>query len=505
MNTLRILQENLVDFRGAILSDPQRSFSWLLYILLFSLVVHSFALVNEVASNHVVADAWRHLVQYYIKWEDGSFKAGDLFSDHHPNALSAILYIVNGEYFSLQFKYQAFNGMVFKMLLGGFVTYYIIMLIRDAQLSLPLSALVYSIAVYLLLLLYGLNAIVEYTWYLVAESHIIFLSQFLFLISCDKFLHGDGSALRRFLPVVILSIVLYFASITVIKLTVAVVVFALLPVLFLSKRHRLNVILLISGLIFTYMSISISINFVFDISPAAAYEFSFEKLVFLLENAHNVFLSMVGGLTVGFVSLGVVNTLSGLSNGILLAAVIIAVFSFVVFSYYLFYKYKMWEVSFVPIFLAVFLLAFVMAAIIFRSKLDGDISIMKSWPLNVPRYMLSYHIGIMGILFIYIIYFSRFNSKLLFRYVVSLFVTVGIIHQLYCFHSAWKTAPYMVANQTKAIKEMCLYKDNKDVKLHPSIARGAFSPQNFDYLVENRLNVFAEKGPGDHCSLNEDM
>jgi hypothetical protein len=494
----------ITKIRSALFSDVHRAFRSLLYLLFAALVVHSFVLVNEVASNHIFADAWRHLVQYYIKWEDGTFEVRDLFSDHHPNALSAILYLINAEYFSLQFKYQAFNGMVFKMLLGLLVTYFVIGLIRDRQLPLSSRALVYSIAVYLLLMFYGLNAIVEYAWYLVAESHVIFLSQFLFLISCDHFLRGEGSVFRRYMPVFILSIVLYLSSITGIKLTIAAVIFALLPVLFISNRYRLNASLLISGLLFAYIAISVFVNYVFDITLASSYEFSFEKVALLLENAHNVFLTMAGGLTVGFVSNGVVNTLLGLGNGAFLAATIIAFFLFVIFAFYIFYKHKMWDVSFVPIFLATFLLAFVMAAIIFRSKFDGDISILKGWPLNVPRYMLSYHIGIMGILMIYIMYFSRYKTKSIIRYAVSILVAIGIIHQLYGFHGAWKTAPYIVASQTKAIKQMCLYKDNKDVKLHRSIARGAFSPQNFDYLVANKLNVFAENGPGDRCSPIKD-
>lgn len=493
---------SILKVRSVLFSDAQCCFHWLLYLLLAVLGIQSFFLVNDIASNVVFADAWRHLELYYVKWVDGTFRLADLFSDHHSTALSAIIFILNGELFSLQFKYQAFNAMAFKLLLGVFVIHYMIVLIRDVRLDLSSNILVYLTAVYLLLLFYGLNTIGEYTWYLIAESHVMYLFQFLFLMYCDRFMRDDGNVLRRLLPVGIFTLVLYLASVTALKLTVASVIFALFPILFFSKSHRKDGVILIGGLVLIYLTLSILINSMLDTTPYP-YELSFDKLIILLQNPYKVILSVVGGVTAGFVNSVLIKSLTAIDNGIYMTVLIMVIFSFVSISYFVYFRHKMWQISFVPLFLAVYLIAFVMSVIVFRIDLSVEISLFKSWPLFIIRYITAYHIGILGVLLIYIMYFSRFKPKPVYIYCFAIFLTTGILHQIYCLYATWRDVPSIMASQRKVERDMCSYKDNRDIKLHPAITRGNFTQENYDYLVENRLNIFAENGPGVRCSIEK--
>ena len=72
-----------------------------LFMFVFSLLAMNVILFTYFnALPFVTADGWRFINIYLIPWHKGVLGISDLFQDHHPSPLIAILFILNSELFA---------------------------------------------------------------------------------------------------------------------------------------------------------------------------------------------------------------------------------------------------------------------------------------------------------------------------------------------------------------------------------------------------------------------
>ena len=94
-----------------------KHFVWFVFFVLAANVL-LFTYFNSVP--YVKSDGWRFIDIYLIPWSEGALRFADIFKDHHPQPLTAVLFIINAEFFGLRMDYEAIFGLMF-VILSSFI------------------------------------------------------------------------------------------------------------------------------------------------------------------------------------------------------------------------------------------------------------------------------------------------------------------------------------------------------------------------------------------------
>lgn len=440
------------------------------------------------ANNLLQGDDWRFLLEFYKKWLDGTFQFKDWFADSHPIAWHPLVYIFNAEFFSLQRKYGAWIGLLIKMAAGLLLLW---ALFRDrTQAGSKLLSILFP--VYIVLLFFGMNETAEYFWPLLTyESSMTFLCGLAVLVLLDRLMAADGARIRNSAAVFFTALVTLLLMGTLIKLFLVASIFTLAIIAMAGRGQTIRVAWPIGSLGLALFFHGLFIGSL-QLSHADAFPITLTSILGLVTNLFENFRVVAFGLAAGISGARIFHYPSVSLNIFVVVSLLL-----VGYSVFVFYRERMWKITIIPMVLIVYLLLSFLGAIVFRA---GEI-VPDSWPLYVPRYFSTYHMGWVGV--VWILYYKfRLASARNVVLPVALMLSLGICFMLVGLVGAWKTKPYLEYANLQAEIAMCKYA-NGDMAAEKDISFGikgySFSQEAVRFLQDNRLNIFSEGYMGYKC------
>jgi len=455
------------------------------------LAINTFWFMNNTATNLLKGDDWRFLIMFYKKWIDGTFAFRDLFSDQHPIALHPLVYLFNAEYLSLQRIYTAWFGLLLKILAGVLLLWKIFS--NGTPVSSRLLSVLFPLAI--VLLYFGMNETTEYFWPLLTyQNGMTFCCGLAVLALTDSLISRANMFKAGFLvfAMILLSLLSLLLMGTMIKLFFLASISALLIVALVERRVTLNIMvptfILSAGIVMHSVFIS-----VLGIPKHNGYAASLDNVTQLLVNWYDNLSYVSYGLAAGIARESILHYPgAGLSLLALTCLIIVAC------SIYVYFRERMWEISIIPIVLVIYMMMVFMGALVFRS----DEAVSGSWPLYIPRYFPVYHMGWIGVVWIYYNKFrlakhrGRVSMIAVPLLVVVLLMLSGIKH-------AWNASPNIASANNKAEIAVCKYaKGDQEAAadIPMSIGGHSFSLEGVLLLKERGLSIFSADTPGYHCT-----
>jgi len=454
------------------------------------LTLGTFWFATETAANLLKGDDWRFLLSFYKKWLDGTLQFRDLFSDHHPIVLHPLIYIFNAEFLSLQRIFGAWFGLTIKMVAGVLLIW---KLFSDgSRASAKWLGMLFPL--YVVLLFFGMNAFEEYTWPLLTyESSMTFLCGLITLIMLDSVLATDNARQTRLVALALAAALSLLLMGTLVKLLFVAAILAMLPIA-LAERKRMIRLALPAAIILVVLAAHSALIASLDLPAGNGYSITLTAILELATNGFDNLRIVAFGLAAGISSSKIFPFPSAQLS--IFAAVCLAIVGYSIIA---FYRERMWQITIIPVVLVINLLLTFLAAIVFR---PGEIA-PGTWPLYIPRYFPAYHIGWIGVIWIYY-YKFRMTSKRSVQLTVAAFLSLGICFMLFGLVSAWGAKPYIQAANLRAEIALCRYA-NGDMSAEqdvPMWIRGhSFSQEGVQLLKKNKLNVFSEDSRSNRCEV----
>jgi hypothetical protein len=456
-----------------------------------ALAIYALWFTTETATNILRGDDWRFLLIFYKKWINGTLHFRDLFSDHHPTPFYPIVFIFNAEFFSLQGIYGAWFGFILKMFTGVLLVRKLFSTVTPASSTWPTILF----PLYIVMLFFGMNEFEEYIWPLVSYgSNMTFFCGLVTLIFLDKLLAEGNAKGTKAVALFLAAIFSLLLMGTYIKLFFLSSLIALLLVVIAERKITANValatLMICLALVF-YSFILASLNF----PKVRGYAITVDKIIELSTNWFENFKFLAFGLAAGITSIKILHYPSVALN--IFAAGCLALVGYSVFA---FYKERIWKVTLVPVVLVIYLLLTLIGAIVFR----GDESFPGGWPLYIPRYFPTYHMGWIGVVWIYyykVCMTSHRNSVL----AIPGMLLLGISFLLCGLANTLRTVSIHKFEHYKAEVAACKYA-NGDLTAENDIpiwirGRGhSFSREAVLLLKERKLNIFSSNAPGYRCA-----
>jgi hypothetical protein len=359
--------------------------SALIALVLLGLITSLYSF--QTASNLLEGDDWRFLTIFYKKWIDHTLEFRDLFADQHPILLHPIVYLFNAKVLSLQMKFGAYLGMAAKFATAGLLLWRVQSCSQRAN---P-STLNLVLLLCILSMFFGMNETVEYSWALLTyECNVFFLVAVSFSILLDRVLKRRQSVIELALLFAAgLAAILLLG--TLIKLFLLAALVALAPLVIFDGLNRRAVvgITVAIGLV-----IVVHTEFIRLLQIQNIYDpMSFETIAGTVRDLPKLVMNVGYGLAAGILNWGPIEFPSRT-----LALLAILLEALVTYAIVIFYREQMWKITAVPIVLVFYYLLTLAGAVLFR-PLEVD----SGWPLYIPRYLPYYHVGWVGVIWIYYI------------------------------------------------------------------------------------------------------
>ncbi|MBI5006883.1 MAG: hypothetical protein HZB95_07120 [Nitrosomonadales bacterium] len=453
------------------------------------LALYALWFTSETATNLLKGDDWRFLLSFYKKWVEGSLHLRDWFSDHHPIAWHPLVYIFNAEYFSLQRIYGAWLGFLLKTITGALLLWKM----YDGVAPPVSKLLAVLFPLYVVLLFFGMNETAEYSWPLLGYvSSMSFFCGLVVLIVLDSILRAGRISLYKaavFAFIVALSLLLMG---TLMKLFLIASLLVLVMVSIAERKVSIR-----EGMPFFIICLVLAFHNLFmrslEISNSKSYPITFANIAELASNSFNTVQVVAYGLASGISSRAIFHYPSVAVDVLAIACLVIVAYSVVVF-----FQERLWQTTIIPIVLVMYLLLTFLGAIVYRAEAMGP----DVWPMYVPRYFPTYHMGWIGVVWIY--YFKlRLVSKRSIVLGAAALLSFGICMMLLGLVNAWRTKPHIEAANLKAEIAVCQYAngDLTTVDAIPFYIRGHyFSQVGVQLLKEKKLNIFSDNAMGYRCA-----
>lgn len=462
-------------------------------VVFILLTLFTFWFTTVTATNLLKADDWRFILIFYKKWLEGSFQFRDLFSDHHPMALHPLVYLFNAKFFSLQGIYEAWFGLIIKTITG-----FILLWKLFHSTPTPSSNFIAVLfPLYIVCLFFGMNEFAEFIWPLLTyESSMTFFCGLVSLVVLDRVLTNINARISVIdtLALALIAILSLLLMGTYIKLFLLSILLALLIVAIYQFKITKNV----------------AIPFIIITLSLVMYTIFIAYLDLPKGNMYSITLASVGELltnwfaNISFVAFGLA---AGLSNTTVFAypSFVLNIFAAIcliiaVYSIFVFYQERMWESTLIPVVLVFFLMFTYLGTIVFRSN-ESPLGV---WPLYIPRYFPTYHMGWIGVVWIYY-YKFRTNLKLGLILVISAPLILGIALMLFGFMHAWRSKPYVISANNLAEVAVCKFANGEQTAEEeiPRYIRGAsFSHEGVQILQQNHLNIFNDHNFSYRCTTD---
>jgi len=420
-----MLVEKLRSIRTEGLSEKAKSrFFYAIFVMVAANVLY-YTYVNAIP--HVKSDGWRFISIYLRPWDEGLFNLRSFFSDHHPQPLTASLFILNAKLFGLRMDYEALLGALFAVLFA----------LRIIKLK-RLQDKSYLSDLALILVTLSLVSTATYTWSLVTIGFIVGFFTLLIIENINQIAYRNISPTKFVMSLGGISLYMLIFGDSA-KLLFFVLCTALVTFFILSRSKKMLVPL--AMLVAAYLLVTLFLSQL-DISSKYTAPFALQKILTAPFEHFQYF---------GVALLSPVVNLTFLSNDIGLsetAIVYLAYFAIIIYVIGIatFLYMKMYLDGVTPIVLIGLALVTALAAAAYRFDPETQSALFA----NVPRYYRMYSLGILGLIWIFS--YSILKKKVFTRYIVVSGITLLCISHVGSSFIAWKTSPYVQKSITKVIE-----------------------------------------------------
>lgn len=458
------------------LKNISKSFSanyvvWLVFFILASNIL-LFTYLNSVP--YVKSDGWRFIDIYLIPWNEGTLQLGDFFRDHHPQPLTAGLFIFNSEFFGLRMDYEALLGVIF-VILSSFI------LVKELE-KRGLSTLSLIVVAVVSMSLVSVNT---YTWSLVTISYIGGFFGLLVIFYIDRVAKTEmpaGSSVKLFLVLLVFSIIFG---------TAAKIIYASIIAVFLVGgvfERKLNffklialviLVLLVSGQFYSALGVESSYS---DRLPGRDLTRVFEFF--------GEFLRFLG---IGFLSawgkVGYLKKIDGVGNNFIGLVGLTLLITYVA-TCLLFYYSKLYQKTKAPLILIMISFVAAVASWFFRYNPELQEPIVAA----TPRYYRHYAYGLIGVIWVWA-EFARARTPGI-RIVLNTMIVLLLVSHIVAAAEGWRMSKY-IRKGIVDVSELMLTHGNGDYsKKPPRYVTGGNYPKRYKkgitYLKDNKLNVFMD-------------
>jgi len=442
----------------------------IVFIFLFIINALVFSIINH--SDYLRADQWRFLELYLMP---ESFTLSSLWSDHHPQPLTALLFMVSEKYCALNVNLFAYVGIISKIIFSLLFLY-----IVNKTLTLN-KFKKYSLFLLVTSIFYSLKSINEYGWGLVTLSNFWFLLYLIILLNFESLLKNIFYQ-KHFNFIILVFVLLLGARDLGIIMIASIVLFLIIKNIRNSIDLKKNLTIFLDILIaFILLKIFYAI---FNINIVSS-----SPIVFDIHTANifGIFNTFTTTLLSGFISINMIKKIALENYQLLILSY--SIFAIYIFLIYISIKQKLYLVSSIPFVIIIYGFVFIVAIIAFRYT---PLSVEIDWRVMADRYTKVYEISAMAMVWGYIIYFQQNKiNKIIFYTLTYSFIVMNI----FTIVSAWEFSKYVV-NSNKTVKQAlvkCSYDKETCGKLPRWAIGNSFSRNKLIYLKENNLNIFKKE------------
>jgi hypothetical protein len=469
-----------------------RSLFWFVFSLM---VLHLIAYVASAANPYVRADGWFFVTEFLIPFYRGEFDFKDLYHIRsaldHAQPMHRLLMFANAKIFSLDFRYEAVFGALFCVLIALVICLHFIKTHK-------LLALPKDIAIGLIVLvsvIFSLNSTTTYTWSIVALGY---MTQFFIILF---FIYLSGLVINRtdrWPGLIALMCIMLFVGDDASMLALIVAVFALSIISLVTRdRYYFKYLILLVATLVTYKVYSASV--ITMQNPGAEKLDLMGVVTFYIQNWRDLFILVVTPFADSIFHKQHLRFIGDYA-GALSATIGLVIFLLHVYAWYAFFRYRLYEKSYLPVFLMLYSYALMAGIFVYRIPGYGVEG------LHQPRYVRSYQIGLWGCLWVMLsVYWHRVsvidNGRLLRR--LFLFVSVSLLlTQLALSTHAWKGKKYELAWQDRLGSHILYYGGDQINGVPCPEGRSPLKlcklkdknrNKAVGFLKEKQLNVFSDR------------
>jgi hypothetical protein len=431
------------------------------------------------------SDEWRFISLYLRPWYDGTLTWQELWLDHHPQPLTAMLFIINAELFNLRMDIEAllaiFFGLTsFILLRNVFYWSAIRANSEDARLNTAIFTILAS-AFY-----FSLTSTAVYSWPLVTLGHIYLLFAILTLNLIDRIIISGKVISTMSLTAVAISLLTIFFSdgakiLIYASITTSLISFTISR----SPRFLFIALTCLAGLMIQAFFFQ-SIGFESKYNGTGQLQLLIEKIPDLVDYVLYIGVGQLSAwLSITYLS----QLLDGSQPAFFIGGIIVLVLYGT--SILMFYKHRLFEITLTPV------------TLIFSSLLSGvGAALFRFNPLtqdpvaaNVPRYYLLYLLGVVGVIWIWAILYSRFKDMRL-RHASNFVILLFLLSQLVTSVVSWRGTKYRHKAYVDSYEIMIKNSQGDDKAKPPRFMVGANYPEpyrsNLSFLREKQLNLFSD-------------
>jgi len=425
------------------------------------------------------ADEWRFLELYVIPLYENTFHMSSLWIDHHPQPLTALLFIISAEYFHLNINLFTYVGIISKIIFCILFLYLLNISLNKWQ-----SKGKYLLMIVVVSVFFSMKSINEYHWGLVT------LSNFWFVILLGVFFYLD-SALKSnlFKNGVIFGILMFFLLIGAKDFAtigvLSIMAFLVLFLLFSEQRKEatlLFLILLVSFLLFKVFWMLLGV----EPQHTSKLLFDYNDL-----NIPGALHSLSVALLSGFVNISILQSYGFSDSSLLFAGYMVVIAYMYIFFAYI--KYKLYKMNNIPLLLILYMFLFIVAIFLFRFFPTGS---EIDWRLASPRYTKVYEIGAIALIWAYALLADKIKISKVFTCILYIIGIILLFLNIVSVFRAWDFSKYLVATNTKTEKSLLRCFENNETceNLPKWLTGGSFTQEKMVFLQENQLNIFIKRG-----------
>ena len=467
----------------------------LIFFIGFALItINLIAYTFNTANPYLKSDGWYFLSQFLIPWYENGFNLTDIFvlrghGDHgHP--LHRILLYLNAQIFDLDFRLEAIFGILFLIL----ICWMLIEHFRRNVYNFTEDFTTTFFLICLILIVTSFNSTTVYTWSLVTLGYMIVFLNVVFFILLSKYLNSKKYK-KLDIKLLLMGIATLLIGDDSGSLVVGIAATSLLVVALLKcSRNIATMSGLLVVIIILYQCFKlVAYHYLNDTGATDSFSNFF---IFMLQNIKdlpNIFLVPFANGLMNETHLKEIFVAPEIASGILGYVVILMH----IFCWIYFIKNRLYNKSYLPLFLMLYSYALIAGIIVYRVP-DFGINYLHS-----PRYFSSYQIGfwgmILGMIMIYIHKMETTNIKQ-----KSIFVgvfTILLLMHIWYIDKAWNHQVYIKKyNENEANRMLYLAGEqalDMPCKKDSRVRICTMNPQERDrvlnFLKENKLNVFSER------------
>ena len=439
-------------------------------VLLFTYLYHS---------EYVRADQWRFLELYIIPIYQNSFHVASLWIDHHPQPLTALLFIISAEYFHLSINLFSYIGIFSKIIFFIFFLYLLNTSITTWQQKSQSLLMIVVASIF-----FSLKSINEYHWGLVTLSNfwfLVLLGMYFYMDRALKYNVYKNGIVFGLLVLCLLIGAKDFATIGLLGSAI----FLLVLLLFSDKRKKAIILFLILAVSFLLFKIFWAY---LNVEPQHVSKLLFD---FNSLNILGALRSLAAALLSGFVNISMLQAYGVSDTYILLTGyMVLAAYMYILFAYL---KDKLFDTNSIPLLLILYLFLFIVAIFLFRFFPIGS---EIDWRLASPRYTKVYEIGAIALIWAYAILFNKKKRSNFFTCILYIFGIILFILNILSVFKAWDFSKYLVSTNTKIEKSLLECFENNETcdNLPKWLTGGSFTQEKILFLQKNQLNVFYKRG-----------